>query len=133
MRIFRTHRLLLCLVLIVGLLPARAQTPQPSPDLPATADRIVHEILARTGVPSASVAIVRDGQIAYVQAYGDARLGPRTPARPDMRYSIGSISKQFTAAFRAIHMITVHHHAARSLRHACQVRHSPMNKARFTV
>jgi CubicO group peptidase (beta-lactamase class C family) len=55
-------------------------------------------VLATTGVPSASVAIVKDGQIAYLQAYGNARLEPRIPARPDMRYSIGSISKQFAAA-----------------------------------
>src|SRR5213075_864791 len=31
------------------------------------------------------------------QAYGDARIDPRTPAMPTMRYSIGSVSKQFTA------------------------------------
>src|SRR5208283_5705689 len=33
-----------------------------------------------------------------VQAYGDARLDPKMAARPEMRYSIGSISKQFTAS-----------------------------------
>ena len=49
-------------------------------------------------MPSASVAIVKDGAIAYLQAYGDARLEPKTPAKSEMRYSIGSISKQFTAA-----------------------------------
>jgi CubicO group peptidase (beta-lactamase class C family) len=49
-------------------------------------------------VPSASLAIVRDGRIAYVEAYGDARVEPRIPAHPGMRYSVGSISKQFTAA-----------------------------------
>jgi CubicO group peptidase (beta-lactamase class C family) len=42
--------------------------------------------------------VVKDGQIAYVRAYGQARLDPPTPARPEMRYSLGSISKQFTAA-----------------------------------
>jgi len=41
---------------------------------------------------------VKDGQIVYTKAYGDARLQPQTPATPAMRYSIGSISKQFTAA-----------------------------------
>ena len=55
-------------------------------------------MLQTTGVPSASLAVVKDGKIAYVQAYGDARLDPHTPAQPQMRYSIGSISKQFTAA-----------------------------------
>jgi D-alanyl-D-alanine carboxypeptidase len=60
-------------------------------------DSLARHVLATTGVPSASIAIVKDGQIAYLQAYGDARLEPRLPARPEMRYSIGSISKQFTA------------------------------------
>ncbi len=60
-------------------------------------DSIARAVLAGTGVPSASVAIVRDDQIAYAHAYGDASLAPRVPARPEMRYSIGSISKQFTA------------------------------------
>jgi CubicO group peptidase (beta-lactamase class C family) len=70
-------------------------------------DRIAREVLASTGVPSASLAIVKDGRIAYLEAYGDARLDPRTPARPGMRYSIGSISKQFTAA--AILMLAEQH------------------------
>ncbi|HEV7550175.1 MAG TPA: serine hydrolase domain-containing protein [Candidatus Angelobacter sp.] len=60
-------------------------------------DQISKQVLATTGVPSASIAIVVNGQIAYVQAYGDASVEPRVPARPHMRYSIGSISKQFTA------------------------------------
>jgi len=66
--------------------------------LPADVDKAVAGILAKTGAPSASVAVVRDGKIAYVHAYGLARLEPKTPATPQMRYSIGSISKQFTAA-----------------------------------
>ena len=79
--------------------PALAQTEGTfPPDLRAGVDRIAHEVLAATGVPSASLAIVKDGRIGYVETYGDARLDPRTPARPGMRYSIGSISKQFTAA-----------------------------------
>ncbi|MBV8050685.1 MAG: beta-lactamase family protein [Acidobacteriaceae bacterium] len=61
-------------------------------------DNIAHDALAKTGVPSASVAVVKDGQIAYVRAYGDARIQPQVVARPEMRYSVGSISKQFTAA-----------------------------------
>jgi D-alanyl-D-alanine carboxypeptidase len=55
-------------------------------------------VLARTGVPSASVAIVRQGEIAYANAYGLAQLSPRRPATPAMRYAIGSISKEFAAA-----------------------------------
>ena len=61
-------------------------------------DKAAQEVLAQTGVPSASIAIVKDGSIGYLHAYGFARLDPRTPAQSEMRYSIGSISKQFTAA-----------------------------------
>ena len=61
-------------------------------------DSIVRQVLATTGVPSATVAVVRDGRLAYAQAYGAARLEPRVPALPSMRYSIGSISKQFAAS-----------------------------------
>jgi len=67
-------------------------------DLRQKIDTLAADTLARTGVPSASVAVVKDGQIVYLHAYGDARLEPRTAAQPQMRYSIGSISKQFTAA-----------------------------------
>ncbi|MGC2637513.1 MAG: serine hydrolase domain-containing protein [Acidobacteriaceae bacterium] len=67
-------------------------------DLQQKVDQTAEQVLAQTGVPSASVAIVRDGQIAYTQAYGKARLDPAESAQPSMRYSIGSISKQFTAS-----------------------------------
>ena len=64
----------------------------------ARIDDAVTEVLKKTGAPSASIAIVRDGRTVYVRAYGDARLEPKLPAEPGMRYAIGSISKQFTAA-----------------------------------
>jgi D-alanyl-D-alanine carboxypeptidase len=67
-------------------------------DLTAKVDQVAEQVLQQTGVPSASVAIVRDGQIAYTHAYGKARLEPVEDAQPAMRYSVGSISKQFTAA-----------------------------------
>lgn len=70
-------------------------------------DQIAKQALESTGVPSASIAIVKDGQIAYTQAYGDARLEQHVPARPEMRYSIGSISKQFTST--AILMLAEEH------------------------
>jgi len=83
-------------ILIVALCsPALPQTL--SPNLRHQIDAVATDALTKTGVPSASIAIVQNGKIAYLQAYGDARLDPRTLARPAMRYSIGSISKQFTA------------------------------------
>ena len=76
---------------------AAAQT-QLSADTIAKIDKIAAEALASTGVPSASVAVVKDGQLVFTKAYGNAKLETKTPATPAMRYSIGSISKQFTAA-----------------------------------
>ena len=93
--VFRSFTLVILLILIAY--PASAQT-QLSADLREKIDKLAADALAQTGVPSASVAVVKDGQIVYSKAYGNARLDPKTPATPEMRYSIGSISKQFTAA-----------------------------------
>lgn len=99
MRAMRVAFRLSCLGLWLGL----ASTPVFAGDalpngLAARIDRIARDALARSGVPSASIAVVRDGQLVYARAYGDARLDPRTPATSAMRYSVGSISKEFTAA-----------------------------------
>jgi D-alanyl-D-alanine carboxypeptidase len=59
------------------------------PATTAKIDVIADKALADSGAPSVSIAVVQDGQIAYVKAYGKAR--------PDMRYCIGSVSKQFMA------------------------------------
>ena len=84
-------------ILLFSLSPASAQSSL-SPDLQQKIDKIAADALVKTGVPSASLAVVKDARIVYLHAYGDARLDPRTPATPAMRYSIGSISKQFTAS-----------------------------------
>ena len=76
------------------------ETPRPPPDpkdIPANIDRIATKVLEDTGTPSAVVAAVVDAKVVYTHAYGNARLEPKTPATTRMRYSIGSISKQFTA------------------------------------
>jgi CubicO group peptidase (beta-lactamase class C family) len=85
------------MLVAVAVPPARAQGPLP-PALRSSIDSTVTAVLAQAGAPSASIALVRDGAVAYARAYGSARLDPKTPATPDMRYGIGSISKQFTAA-----------------------------------
>ncbi len=81
---------------LVAASPMVAQNGVPS----ATAsgiDAVAAEVLKSTGVPSASVAVVQGGKVAYVKAYGMARLDPPMAAEPAMQYSIGSVSKQFTA------------------------------------
>ncbi len=60
-------------------------------------DAAATKVLANTQVPSASIAVVVDGKIAYCKAYGDQRLDGSPPLEA-ARYPIASISKQFTAA-----------------------------------
>ena len=74
-----------------------AQAQAPRQPLDRAVDSIAKAVLAQTGVPSASVAVVTHGRIAYSQAYGAARLEPHRYATADMRYAIGSISKEITA------------------------------------
>jgi len=83
--------------LLIGAALGNAQS-QLSPDLRERIDKAAIDALTATDVPSASIAVVKNSKIVYLQAYGDATLEPRTAARPAMRYSIGSISKQFTAS-----------------------------------
>jgi D-alanyl-D-alanine carboxypeptidase len=61
-------------------------------------DEKISAILAAYGAPSVSVAIVKDGALAYAKAFGSANLGQRRPADTSTRYAVGSISKQFTVA-----------------------------------
>ena len=68
------------------------------PALMARVDAIAAGVLEQRGVPSASVAVVKGGKLVYTHAYGLAHLDPNVQATPEMRYSIGSVSKQFTAA-----------------------------------
>jgi len=89
-------RVVIIAVLLLSAVSVSAQSDL-SPEVRDKIDKLATDALARSGVPSASIAVVRDGKIVYLNAYGSARLEPKTPATTTMRYSIGSISKQFTA------------------------------------
>ncbi|UZK66743.1 serine hydrolase domain-containing protein [Sphingomonas sp. M1-B02] len=86
------------LILLAAFLLAAPAAAQPlTADQTAQVDKLVADALTATQVPSASIAIVRDGKIVYAKAYGDQ--GPNIAApTSDARYQVASISKQFTAA-----------------------------------
>jgi D-alanyl-D-alanine carboxypeptidase len=93
-------RIVVVSILFASLLNAsllEAQAPPIPAPLREKVDALVQQSVTSTGIPSASIAIVEAGAITYLQAYGQGRVDPHTPALPTMRYSIGSISKQFTA------------------------------------
>ena len=107
MRTLRCSRRYQASWLVAGLLFVALRAADAAPSIPEVriepalqqrVDSTVGEILARTGVPSASIALVRDRRLIYAQAYGDATREPRRAALPSMRYPVGSISKEFTAA-----------------------------------
>jgi len=85
------------LALTAFALPAAAAAQPISPAEQARIDAAVSQSLAAYQVPSASIAIVRDGRVVLAKAYGKA--SERLPvARADLPYQIASVSKQFTAA-----------------------------------
>ena len=93
------HPIVVFAALLLGLwLPMRpAGAADLAPETMQAIDSLVETALADTRVPSASIAVVKDGQIVLAKAYGKARL-PDVEASPSMRYKIASNSKQFTAA-----------------------------------
>ena len=83
----------LALFALPSPLAAQALTPAET----ARIDALVARSLADTGVPSASIAIVRGGRIVLTKAYGKQSEARRAPDA-SLPYQIASISKQFTAA-----------------------------------
>ena len=78
-------------------LPCSAVAQSLSPAETAQIDTLVTTTLADTGVPSASIAVVRGGRIVLAKAYGKPSEKITAPD-PKLPYQIASISKQFTAA-----------------------------------
>src|SRR5262245_61300856 len=81
--------------------PALAEPP-PAVPLPATFDPpAVDAYVARQvrdqGFVGLSLAVVRDGQLAFAKAYGAVALGG-APVATDTPFAVGSVTKQFTCA-----------------------------------
>jgi len=95
------------LVLVASIPSAPLAIPDEATELSSSeqvfVDKTVHDMMELDNVPAISLAIVRDGQISYLKAYGYAELpSPRNAsgriATTATRFAIGSVSKQFTAA-----------------------------------
>ena len=71
---------------------------QNTADLEKKLDDKISSSLAKSGAPSVSVAVVRDGKLFYAKAFGSADLASKRPAAVETTYAVGSITKQFTAA-----------------------------------
>ena len=83
------------LSILLGILIAQSATPVTFQEQIAA---IVQKDMLAQGVPSVSVAIMRDGKMVLQQAWGMADVEKKTPADASTTYPIASVSKQFTAA-----------------------------------
>jgi CubicO group peptidase (beta-lactamase class C family) len=93
----RGLRTILFAIACAAALPVLAQPAGLPPETEKAIAALVTKALAEDPVPSVSIAIVKDGKLAYAKAFGLARLEPRTPAAPEFRYKIASNSKQIAA------------------------------------
>ena len=77
---------------------ANSEPLQPSGPLAAMLDRGLDTVRAgRHGAPGLSIAIVRDGKIAYTYARGYANVTTQSKVTPDTRFRAASVTKMFTA------------------------------------
>jgi D-alanyl-D-alanine carboxypeptidase len=101
-KVLQRNGFLFALRLVVLILPFAAALLVISQTAGSTLDERVQEkiatILAESGAPSVSIAVVEHGQLVYAKAFGLASLAPNRAADARTRYAVGSISKQFTAA-----------------------------------
>jgi len=107
MSVFRSvHR-----ILLVAVCPAALQAQQPGAT-PATTPRLdprasaaidtVFSPFARSGSPGCAVGVFQNGSVLFSRGYGFANLTNDVPITPATRFTVGSVSKQFTAASIAL-------------------------------
>ena len=61
-------------------------------------DAYLQSQLTAQHIPGASLAVMHDGRIVYAKSYGYADTVVPAPMRPELRFPLASISKQFVAA-----------------------------------
>jgi CubicO group peptidase (beta-lactamase class C family) len=83
----------LTLLALLPVKPASAAAPDP-----AAVDACVRAEMDRLHIPGLSLAVVKDGQVVYQQAYGLANVELNVPVTADTVFQIQSITKTFTAA-----------------------------------
>ncbi|MFI5312303.1 MAG: serine hydrolase domain-containing protein, partial [Gemmatimonadales bacterium] len=97
------HYLLSVLVLAsVPATPARAQGAQALGDSAVRAIDALYAAYAHSGSPGCAVGVYRSGAVSFARGYGFAELNHDVPITPSTRFTVGSVSKQFTAASIAL-------------------------------
>ncbi len=63
----------------------------------ARAAAFVDSLRNALGIPAMSATVIDDGQVALSRGFGLANITAATPATPETRFRVGSVSKLFTA------------------------------------
>ncbi|MFZ0036646.1 MAG: serine hydrolase domain-containing protein [Candidatus Acidiferrales bacterium] len=99
MRVNQYALIIFAIILAALAKPASLAAQTSAGPLDAAEEAKISKMLAASGVPSISIAIVdENGKTVYARAFGQASLSPERAASEKTRYAIGSISKQFTVA-----------------------------------
>ena len=85
------------LVLVTAAATARDASPRDLESITTSLEREIEKILDETGIPSISIALIRDGEVVWASAHGYANVGARVPATTDTYYSTASTFKFVTA------------------------------------
>lgn len=79
--------------------PAETRTaPATDAQLAVRASRILQDLRIKGGYPAVSAAVIVNGQLAWQEARGWARIETRSPASIKSAFAIGSVSKVLTAS-----------------------------------
>ncbi len=69
-------------------------------------DKVVKDLIGRTGVPGVAVAVVHDGQVVFSRPYGVRDITTKAPVTVDTVFQLASVSKPLaaTAVARGVHL-----------------------------
>jgi CubicO group peptidase (beta-lactamase class C family) len=99
MQIQATHSRHLCAALLFlvlfMILPGSRLDAQK--DLGEKVDKIINKAMTQEGFPGISVAVIQDNKIIFQKAYGVKSRTSKEPVNDNTIFSIGSVSKAFTA------------------------------------
>ena len=94
------------LALLLGATPSAVAEPGDDLDQRVAAavarlDDVTADILARSGVPGAAVAVVHRGELLYAKGFGVRDVDTRQPVTPDTVFQLASVSKSVGASVSA--------------------------------
>lgn len=96
-----SRRLPLLFALLLPAAAFAAKTQEPVPPAAVAVDGRIDALMSHryeAGQPGGVVLVMKDGKVLFRKAYGLASVELGVPMQPDMRFRIGSITKQITAA-----------------------------------